>query len=135
MDGNGKPEFAAFIRGKAGLDATDEDEEMSNKLIVGEIWSVLRQWAQMQECFDILESFVIGFRDLKETKKATQLIAQMNSNTRIWGGNGETPLESLARKQSNAPQKNAERKIGRNEPCPCGSGKKYKHCCGKSRQD
>ena len=23
------------------------------------------------------------------------------------------------------------KKIGRNEPCPCGSGKKYKHCCGK----
>ena len=23
------------------------------------------------------------------------------------------------------------RKTGRNEPCPCGSGKKYKHCCGK----
>jgi len=21
-------------------------------------------------------------------------------------------------------------KVGRNEPCPCGSGKKYKHCCG-----
>nr|WP_226382956.1 SEC-C metal-binding domain-containing protein [Burkholderia mayonis] len=20
-------------------------------------------------------------------------------------------------------------KIGRNEPCPCGSGRKYKHCC------
>ncbi len=25
------------------------------------------------------------------------------------------------------------KKIGRNEPCPCGSGKKYKHCCGKIR--
>ena len=24
------------------------------------------------------------------------------------------------------------RKIGRNEPCPCGSKKKYKHCCGKN---
>lgn len=24
-----------------------------------------------------------------------------------------------------------EKKIGRNDPCPCGSGKKYKHCCGK----
>ena len=24
------------------------------------------------------------------------------------------------------------RKIGRNEPCPCGSGKKYKNCCGKN---
>jgi SWIM/SEC-C metal-binding protein len=21
--------------------------------------------------------------------------------------------------------------VGRNDPCPCGSGKKYKHCCGK----
>ncbi len=26
-----------------------------------------------------------------------------------------------------------EKKIGRNEPCPCGSGKKYKFCCGKAQ--
>lgn len=26
---------------------------------------------------------------------------------------------------------NTERKIGRNDPCPCGSGKKYKNCCGR----
>jgi len=25
----------------------------------------------------------------------------------------------------------AGKKIGRNDPCPCGSGKKYKHCCGR----
>lgn len=25
----------------------------------------------------------------------------------------------------------ADRKIGRNDPCPCGSGKKYKQCCGR----
>jgi SEC-C motif-containing protein len=25
----------------------------------------------------------------------------------------------------------ASPKVGRNDPCPCGSGKKYKHCCGK----
>lgn len=25
------------------------------------------------------------------------------------------------------------KKIGRNDPCPCGSGKKYKHCCGKNK--
>jgi SEC-C motif-containing protein len=24
-----------------------------------------------------------------------------------------------------------EEKVGRNDPCPCGSGKKYKKCCGK----
>jgi SWIM/SEC-C metal-binding protein len=25
----------------------------------------------------------------------------------------------------------ADKKVGRNKPCPCGSGKKYKKCCGK----
>jgi preprotein translocase subunit SecA len=24
-------------------------------------------------------------------------------------------------------------KVGRNDPCPCGSGKKYKECCGKGK--
>jgi preprotein translocase subunit SecA len=44
---------------------------------------------------------------------------------------------SLAKKEAPAqkqPQKAAVpagRKVGRNEPCPCGSGKKYKHCCGR----
>lgn len=25
----------------------------------------------------------------------------------------------------------SQKKVGRNDPCPCGSGKKYKHCCGR----
>jgi SEC-C motif-containing protein len=33
--------------------------------------------------------------------------------------NGPAPIKS------NAP------KTGRNDPCPCGSGKKFKHCCGR----
>jgi predicted aspartyl protease len=32
---------------------------------------------------------------------------------------------------SNPPAKRATPKVGRNTPCPCGSGKKYKKCCGK----
>ena len=32
-----------------------------------------------------------------------------------------------------APIRNAGPKIGPNDPCPCGSGKKYKKCCGKKR--
>ncbi len=28
-------------------------------------------------------------------------------------------------------QVHSEHKAGRNDPCPCGSGKKYKKCCGK----
>jgi preprotein translocase subunit SecA len=29
------------------------------------------------------------------------------------------------------PRVNETKKIGRNDPCPCGSGKKYKHCHGQ----
>lgn len=29
------------------------------------------------------------------------------------------------------PQKSSNEKVGRNDPCPCGSGKKYKKCCGR----
>ena len=29
------------------------------------------------------------------------------------------------------PAKSSPKKVGRNQPCPCGSGKKYKKCCGK----
>ena len=29
------------------------------------------------------------------------------------------------------PKTNKGGKVGRNDPCPCGSGKKYKNCCGK----
>ncbi|SHO56709.1 preprotein translocase subunit SecA [Vibrio quintilis] len=33
--------------------------------------------------------------------------------------------------ENHQPMVREERKVGRNEPCPCGSGKKYKHCHGK----
>ncbi|MDZ7637918.1 MAG: SEC-C metal-binding domain-containing protein [Bryobacterales bacterium] len=36
------------------------------------------------------------------------------------GGEGDAPKSV----------KRAEPKVGRNDPCPCGSGKKYKKCCG-----
>ncbi|MES1942881.1 preprotein translocase subunit SecA [Salinisphaera sp. PC39] len=61
-------------------------------------------------------------------------------------GGGQAPRPAPAQGGGNAaqrPQRQApaqrpetfvrdDRKVGRNEPCPCGSGKKYKHCCGKS---
>ena len=34
--------------------------------------------------------------------------------------------------QGGRPQQRQAQKVGRNAPCPCGSGKKYKHCCGAS---
>jgi len=43
------------------------------------------------------------------------------------GGSSETELKP----EPMRPFKRAEQKVGRNEPCPCGSGKKYKQCHGK----
>ncbi|MCB0502292.1 MAG: SEC-C domain-containing protein, partial [Bacteroidetes bacterium] len=45
--------------------------------------------------------------------------------------NGNQPPEE--RQEVNKPEPvRVGPKVGRNEPCPCGSGKKYKHCHGKS---
>ena len=33
---------------------------------------------------------------------------------------------------SKGPYQRKDAKIGRNDPCPCGSGKKYKQCCGRN---
>lgn len=45
---------------------------------------------------------------------------------------GEEKMVQIAKeyKQSKTVRR-ATPKIGRNDPCPCGSGKKYKHCCGR----
>ena len=51
-------------------------------------------------------------------------------DTAIKSLDGVTPnKESI---DSNVPYVKEEPKIGRNDPCPCGSGKKYKNCCGKN---
>jgi preprotein translocase subunit SecA len=53
----------------------------------------------------------------RQTKKQTGMVLSRGE-----GGN-----ESGKRQ----PVKNKEAKVGRNDPCPCGSGKKYKRCCGR----
>ena len=40
------------------------------------------------------------------------------------------PSESGGAKVTRTSVKRAEPRVGRNDPCPCGSGKKYKKCCG-----
>ena len=43
----------------------------------------------------------------------------------------ETNLEQAKNAGGPAGPKRVAKKVGRNDPCPCGSGKKYKNCCGK----
>ncbi len=43
----------------------------------------------------------------------------------------EQKQEPIAEPEQQQPFVRGDKKVGRNEPCPCGSGKKYKHCHGK----
>ena len=50
----------------------------------------------------------------------------------LWqAGAGDLHRTHLDRAPAVVPYVREGPKVGRNEPCPCGSGKKYKKCCGK----
>jgi preprotein translocase subunit SecA len=46
----------------------------------------------------------------------------------------EQPKAVQTKTNVNVQGENKKKKIGRNDPCPCGSGKKYKHCCGRNEK-
>jgi len=50
------------------------------------------------------------------------------ANAAIAGG---APPEASPQRDPHVPVRRKGKKIGRNDPCPCGSGKKYKKCCGR----
>ncbi|MCL1884437.1 MAG: SEC-C domain-containing protein, partial [Defluviitaleaceae bacterium] len=70
---------------------------------------------------------------MEQVKKFMHLLMEMSNNTRSWFNAGYSPneLRTLMRKEpvnlSTSPIRII--KVGRNEPCPCGSGRKHKHCC------
>jgi preprotein translocase subunit SecA len=69
------------------------------------------------------ETLGILFRiQVSEPKKIADL--QQPRDQRMIFSSGDEP-------EKKKPAKRAQKKIGRNAPCPCGSGKKYKKCCGR----
>ncbi len=63
--------------------------------------------------------------------KMTYQHAEAPSLAAAGGGDMAAMPEPAAGDEASAPFVRSNRKIGRNEPCPCGSGKKYKHCHGR----
>lgn len=55
-------------------------------------------------------------------------------NLREWDGvlSSERRREITKQWRESKQFRNTEKKIGPNDPCPCGSGKKYKKCCGRT---
>jgi preprotein translocase subunit SecA len=70
--------------------------------------------------------------EIRATEEVPQAdVAQHVENVRLQHADYEEALAEAAEPKKTQPAVRATTKVGRNEPCPCGSGKKYKHCHGK----
>jgi len=95
----------------------------------------------LQHCLeDIQEPSTID----RKNKISTSIFDRYNNYTSTWLNYGEEeeedysdyeddePLKEIYEEVKNTvPLPGEKPKVGRNEPCPCGSGKKFKKCCGK----
>ena len=71
---------------------------------------------------NMFKEYNIKYTD-KDYKNIIEIINNYKNTLPIWTYNG------YSKKEVNSMPK--EKKVGRNDSCPCGSGKKYKKCCGK----
>lgn len=95
---------------------------------------LLETYIDVQTCVDY-DKIVAGFsaRCPKKIKKdkANQLIGLWVTGMRLWVLKGHSSQEASEQQTDSriVPFFGKRAKVGRNEPCPCGSGKKYKKCC------
>ncbi|WP_406945565.1 SEC-C metal-binding domain-containing protein [Halobacillus sp. SY10] len=123
--------FMELIRNSYDL---DEEEILDQAYMFGEL---LKEGVDINELLEeFQEAFEIPNRQVMQQVADTFVYA--NNHTRMWMLKGHKPVELSRHKQASSEVETSEkvvpfkqeRKIGRNEPCPCGSGKKYKKCCG-----
>ena len=104
--------------------------------IVGEIYILLQNSGDLSEAADYLSGLGL-MKDTEKAKVLLMLTAAFSNSTRMWRLKGYTPDELSANEDGAKnmgkviPFGHHEQKAGRNDPCPCGSGKKYKKCCLK----
>jgi hypothetical protein len=82
----------------------------------------------------------LTFESLEAVQRLMDAVVVLMNNTREWYLKGYSPEELSAQERKALlplPNKKGEvislqtrQKVGRNDPCPCGSGKKFKKCCG-----
>ena len=118
-------ELAQFFMREYGCDVLKAAD------ITGEILILLQNGSELDEAVDYLEE--LGF--MKEERKAEAvlpLLIAFNNTTHLWPLKGHTPAELMEQSGGGRviPFDEVRKlKVGRNDPCPCGSGKKYKNCC------
>ena len=111
------------------------DEDKASKLTYDIHHLVLMQ-ARMQDIMDHISASGVEYKTMPEMEKMFGVVVDVFNNTRLWSNYGHTPVEASAeRRGKTSLPMNAQAAFdapeSRNAPCPCGSGKKYKHCCGR----
>lgn len=79
----------------------------------------------------IVENYDVPLDGIAQIEGLFAVLIDLCNHTRIWSNCGHTPAEINALSANMAQKGLRTEKVGRNEPCPCGSGKKYKKCCGR----
>jgi preprotein translocase subunit SecA len=112
--------------------------------IVEDIHDYCKSGVDMRSVMDLFNDYEVSFDSMEQVNEVLQLVTSVANNIRIWENNGYTPHEIFEKyeKPNMKPlpdkpfvYKGGEQtvvkgeKVGRNDPCPCGSGKKYKKCC------
>ena len=77
---------------------------------------------------ELLTSYSLDLSNKALADSIVNSFSKIFNNTPIWSLKGLTPSESTARQKTTIIK---DKEPGRNDPCPCGSGKKYKKCCGR----
>ena len=79
-----------------------------------------------QETIERIKSETLGilFRIQLAEPDHIEDLQQPKEQPLVFSGGGDAPA-------AKKPVKREAKKVGRNDPCPCGSGKKYKKCCGR----
>ena len=95
------------------------------------------EWRGNDQLWDYVEAiaYLAGRLDLVTDETQARLDAEPNIRAILCGDMepliGNANLEfGRARPLGTPMAVQAARRVGRNDPCPCGSGKKYKRCCG-----
>lgn len=84
------------------------------------------------EIKEFMQLIKIDFDNLEDADEYLQLIMKLHNRIphySLYGYSPEELFKNRLEQEQKEKEKKKKTKIGRNDPCPCGSGKKYKNCC------
>ncbi len=96
-----------------------------------DLHEMIQDGVKTSDVMDYLIKRGYRFNGTDTVNQFAQLLMNVHNNTRMYINNGFTPQELFENYER--PNLKPLPKIGRNEPCPCGSGLKYKRCCGREQ--